>query len=90
IRKGILGDFWFRKEGWNVEESILDSWVKEADRMVAELEESFPKGAPYVFTHRDLDDDNIFISNENEEKKFKVSAIIDWELSGFFPWWAES
>jgi len=28
-------------------------------------------------------------SDDNTEKKFKVSAIIDWELAGFFPWWVE-
>ena len=32
---------------------------------------------------------NIFISNENEEKKYKVTAIIDWENAGFYPWWLE-
>ncbi|TVY73234.1 hypothetical protein LSUE1_G006578 [Lachnellula suecica] len=42
-----------------------------------------------IRTHGDLHYGNIFVSNDNPEKKFKVSAIIDWELAGFFPWWVE-
>jgi hypothetical protein len=40
--------------------------------------------------HGDLNPRNIFISDANQEKKFKVSAIIDWELAGFFPCWVEN
>jgi hypothetical protein len=43
-----------------------------------------------VLTHCDQNADNIFISNDNEEKKRKVTAIIDWELAGFYPWWFEA
>src|SRR4051812_19614279 len=40
-------------------------------------------------THGDLHWENIFVSDDNSEKKFRVSAIIDWEMAGFFPWWLE-
>jgi len=66
------------------------SFVIDADKRVAQLKSNFPRVGSYVFTHGDLHPDNIFISNDNEEKMWKVSAILDWELAGFFPWWAET
>jgi len=90
MRKGFLWQLWFRNKGWDADQSMLASWIKEVDEKIAKLKANFPRGGPYVLTHGDLHPDNIFISDENEEKKFKVSAIIDWELGGFFPWWAET
>jgi len=69
---------------------MRDSWVKNVDEKIAQLKANFPKGGPYVLTHGDLNPWNIFISNANEEKNFRISAIIDWELAGFFPWWFET
>jgi hypothetical protein len=90
MRKGLLWKLWIQNKGCDADQHILASWIKEVDEKVAQFKANFPKGGPYVLTHGDLHTDNIFISDENEEKKFKISAIIDWELAGFFPWWAEA
>ncbi|KUJ14155.1 uncharacterized protein LY89DRAFT_698593 [Mollisia scopiformis] len=89
MRKGFLSDLWFRNGGENADQDTMTSWIKEADEKVAQLKANFPRGGPYVLTHGDLHSENVFISDDNEEKKYKVSAIIDWELAGFYPWWAE-
>jgi hypothetical protein len=86
IRKGLLNDIWYKNRGMTANE---DTWIKEVDEEIARLKANFPRGGPYVLTHGDLHGDNIFISDDNEDKKFKVSAILDWELAGFFPWWTE-
>lgn len=36
-----------------------------------------------MLTHGDLNLSNIIVKND------KIEAIIDWEMSGYFPWWAE-
>jgi hypothetical protein len=90
MRKGILLPKYLTRKGWTQDKEVLDSWVKEADEQVAELKANFPKGGPYVLTHCDLHFENIFVSKENEEKKWKVTGIIDWEQAGFYPWWAEA
>lgn len=56
---------------------------KVIDEKLAELRKNFPKSEPYVLTHGDLNFTNIFVKDD------KIEAIIDWELSGYFPWWAE-
>ncbi|TVY15444.1 hypothetical protein LARI1_G006521 [Lachnellula arida] len=89
LRKSLLLDNWYKEKGWNADQSVWDSWVIEADKKIAQLKAEFPRGGPYVLTHGDLHMGNIFVSNENPEKRFKISAIIDWELAGFFPWWLE-
>lgn len=43
---------------------------------------SIPEG-PCVLTHGDLNLSNIMV------KDGKITAIIDWEHAGFYPWWAE-
>jgi hypothetical protein len=48
-----------------------------------ELKDNFPKSEPYVLTHADLTLSNIIVKND------KIEAIIDWEMSGYYPWWAE-
>jgi hypothetical protein len=48
-----------------------------------ELKDNFPKSEPYVLTHGDLDFSNIIV------KDGKIEAIIDWGVSGYYPWWAE-
>ncbi|CZR62978.1 uncharacterized protein PAC_12875 [Phialocephala subalpina] len=89
MRKSMLWDLWIMNKGWNADQTVLGSWIIEVDEKVAQLKANFPRGGPYVLTHGDLHTENIFISDDNPEKKFKVSAIIDWELAGFFPWWVE-
>jgi hypothetical protein len=48
-----------------------------------ELKDDFPKAEPYVLTHADLNLTNIIVKDE------RIEAIIDWEMSGYYPWWAE-
>lgn len=50
---------------------------------IEELRKDFPACTPYTFTHADLNAQNIIINNGH------VAAIIDWELSGFYPVWYE-
>lgn len=49
-----------------------------------EIKAACPKGGPYVLTHGDLDLTNIMVKDD------KIEAIIDWEMSGYMPWWAEA
>jgi hypothetical protein len=88
MRKGFLIDLWRQNNG-STNPLTLHSWIRKTDKKVAELKAKFPRGGPYILTHGDLHGENIFISDENKEKSFKVTAIIDWEKAGFFPWWAE-
>ncbi|TVY91394.1 hypothetical protein LAWI1_G005185 [Lachnellula willkommii] len=55
------------------------------EEKLQELKDNFPKGEPYVLTHGDLNLANIIVN----AKENKIEAIIDWEMSGYFPWWAE-
>lgn len=89
MRKALLADAWFYRGGRDGDHDKRASLITKVDAKIAKLMATFPRGGPYVLTHGDLHGDNIFISDDNEEKKFKVTAIIDWELAGFFPWWAE-
>ena len=53
------------------------------ERKLQELKDGFPKGGPYVLTHGDLNLSNIIVKDD------KIEAIIDWEMAGYYPWWAE-
>jgi hypothetical protein len=53
------------------------------ERELQKLKDDFPKPEPYVLTHGDLTFGNLMV------KDAKVTAIIDFELSGYYPWWAE-
>jgi len=53
------------------------------DEKLKELKENFPEGAPYVLTHGDINSGNIIVN------KGKITAIIDWELAGYYPVWME-
>jgi hypothetical protein len=48
-----------------------------------QLKKNFPRSDLYVLTHGDLNLSNIIVKDN------KIEAIIDWELSGYLPWWAE-
>lgn len=48
-----------------------------------ELKDSFPAGEPYTLSHMDLNLTNIIVKDD------KIEAIIDWEMAGYYPWWAE-
>jgi aminoglycoside phosphotransferase (APT) family kinase protein len=48
------------------------------------LRDRMPPCAPYTFTHGDLNYHNIMV----DVATGKVTGILDWELSGYFPvWW---
>ncbi|TGO40430.1 hypothetical protein BHYA_0037g00290 [Botrytis hyacinthi] len=89
MRKGLLWKLWRRDKAGLDDPTRRDAWVKSADEHIVEIEVGFPKGGPYVLTHGDLSDANIFGSNDNVDQKWKVTAIIDWETAGYFPWWVE-
>ncbi|KAF1986419.1 hypothetical protein K402DRAFT_431400 [Aulographum hederae CBS 113979] len=80
---------WDRGRGAKASQSTLDTWAEETKGKIAKLKADFPRSGPYVLTHGDLHGDNIFISKDNEEKRYKVTAILDWEKAGYYPWWAE-
>ncbi|KAN0096582.1 hypothetical protein V8E51_015387 [Hyaloscypha variabilis] len=48
-----------------------------------ELRANFPSGDPYYLTHGDLNFSNIIVKDD------KIEAILDWEMAGYYPWWAE-
>ncbi|KAM0140859.1 hypothetical protein ACHAP3_002541 [Botrytis cinerea] len=89
LRKTLLHELWRKNEAGLKDPKKRDAWVKTADARVAELKANFPKGGPYVLTHGDLNPSNIYGSDDNAEQKWKITAIIDWETAGYFPWWVE-
>jgi hypothetical protein len=54
------------------------------DRRLQELKDRFPKGGPYVLTHANLTLSNIWV-----DSNARITAILDWESAGFYPWWVE-
>ena len=86
-KMGRTTDKWFK----NLEEDLrfgLSLLYKTKDLLVIEdkyqeLKKNFPKSEPYVLTHGDLNLTNIIVKDN------KIEAIIDWEYSGYLPWWAE-
>ncbi|APA10968.1 predicted protein [Sclerotinia sclerotiorum 1980 UF-70] len=88
MRKSLLSDSWRCNQRGFKNPAVRDTWVKEADEKIAKLKAKFPRGGPYVLNHGDLNFSNVFASNDNAERKWKVSAVIDWEAANFLPWWA--
>ncbi|EPE34618.1 Protein kinase-like (PK-like) [Glarea lozoyensis ATCC 20868] len=84
---GSSTDEWFGnieeelREGLAFVHMTRDSAI--IDREFQALKDNFPKPEPYVLTHGDLDTSNIIV------KDGKITALIDWEHAGYFPWWAE-
>ncbi|EPE36924.1 Protein kinase-like (PK-like) [Glarea lozoyensis ATCC 20868] len=86
-RIGFTTDEWFE----NIAEELrmgLSKIHKTSDPLIIDkefqkLKDNFPKPEPYVLTHCDLTEGNIII------KDGKISAIIDWEHAGYYPWWVE-
>ncbi|KAF7865312.1 hypothetical protein EAF04_006289 [Stromatinia cepivora] len=89
MRKGLLYERWVRNKAGLRDPAVRGAWLKDVDEQIVELKANFPKGGPYVLTHGDLNWANIFVSNENAERKWKITALIDWETAGYFPWWVE-
>ena len=88
VRKGLLNREFFTHELWRLDKPQRKPFVKQVDKEVAELMAKCPRGGPYVLTHGDLHDMNVFVA-EGTDGKWYVSAIIDWEHSGYAPWWVE-
>jgi hypothetical protein len=88
LRKALIWKKYIVLENRDIDE-FPNSCVCEADEKLALFETIFPRGGPYVLTHFDLDPHNIFVSGEFKPGEYKISAIIDWEKSGFAPWWVQ-
>jgi hypothetical protein len=68
IRKALLFRLW-RENGWGGNQAARDSGVKQVDEEIVQIKAKFPKcGEPYVLTHANLSDENILISDDNDEK----------------------
>ncbi|KAF7902596.1 hypothetical protein EAF00_002499 [Botryotinia globosa] len=89
MRKGLLWTCWRKNKAGLYNPTIRDAWIKSTDEHIAKIKAGFPKGGPYVLTHGDLSGANLFASNDNADQKWKITAIIDWETAGYFPWWVE-
>jgi hypothetical protein len=69
------------RRGLSIKYNTEDPATIEAK--LQELKDNFPKSEPYVLTHGDLHLSNIIVKDD------KIEAIIDWEMAGYYPWWAE-
>jgi aminoglycoside phosphotransferase (APT) family kinase protein len=56
-----------------------------AEQLFQKLKDNFPKSEPYILAHGDLSWGNIMVRKED----LKITAILDWEHAGYYPWWAE-
>ncbi|KAH7345833.1 hypothetical protein BKA66DRAFT_576880 [Pyrenochaeta sp. MPI-SDFR-AT-0127] len=87
IKIGKTAEEWIQNMDEELREGI-SRILKTKDKTIItarlqELKQNFPDGAPYVLTHADLNLGNILVHDG------KIVAIIDWELAGYYPWWAE-
>jgi thiamine kinase-like enzyme len=57
---------------------------KVIEEKLQEIKNDFPRGGPYVLSHGDLNLTNIIVKDD------MIEAIIDWEVSGYFPWCGET
>ncbi|CZR54137.1 uncharacterized protein PAC_04020 [Phialocephala subalpina] len=86
-KMGRTTDEWFEnlekdlRFGLSILHKTKDS--QEIEEKYQELKNNFPKSEPYILTHGDLNLSNIMVKGD------KIEAIIDWEYSGYLPWWAE-
>jgi hypothetical protein len=84
---GYTTDEWFENLAEDLRRGLSKIHKTKDPTMIEEklqeLKDNFPKGDPYVLTHGDLNLSNIIVKDD------KIEAIIDWEMSGYFPWWAE-
>ncbi|KIW62572.1 hypothetical protein PV04_10734 [Phialophora macrospora] len=53
------------------------------EEKIQKIKREFPTCGPFVLTHADLNLTNILVQDG------KIQAIIDWERSGYYPWWME-
>jgi aminoglycoside phosphotransferase (APT) family kinase protein len=86
-KMGSTTEKWFE----NIAEQLragISKTHKTTDSALIELElqkmnDKFPNPEPFVLTHGDLTFGNIMVKDD------KITAIIDWEYTGYHPWWAE-
>ncbi|EPE35019.1 Protein kinase-like (PK-like) [Glarea lozoyensis ATCC 20868] len=84
---GFTADKWFEslkselQVGLAKKHKTKDMTIIEAEYQ--KLKGRFPNPEPYVLTHGDLDFSNIIVKDN------QITAIIDWEHAGYYPWWAE-
>ncbi|KAJ6005128.1 hypothetical protein N7540_012927 [Penicillium herquei] len=75
------GPFSTQEELWN---TIFANLKDVPDEVAAIWKERMPSPLPWTLTHGDLTNCNIMVDPET----FKLTGIIDWERSGYFPvWW---
>ncbi|KAL9104128.1 MAG: hypothetical protein Q9163_000875 [Psora crenata] len=84
---GQTTDEWFQNIAAELRRGLSKQLKTEdsetIEEKLQELKDNFPKGEPYVLTHGDLSLSNIIV------KDAKIQAILDWEMAGYYPWWAE-
>ncbi|ETI19386.1 hypothetical protein G647_09219 [Cladophialophora carrionii CBS 160.54] len=84
---GFTEDEWLQNMSEHLRSGLSSIHKTRDPKMIEEklqaIKDDFPRGGPYVSTHGDLHVDNIIVKHD------KIEAIIDWETSGYFPWWAE-
>ncbi|OAG45446.1 hypothetical protein AYO21_00080 [Fonsecaea monophora] len=87
FKVGRTDEEWLEDISETVRGGLSYIWRTKDEKVIEEklqkLEDDFPRGGPYVLTHGDLALCNIMVKDD------KIIAIIDWEKSGYFPWWAE-
>ncbi|KAH7408419.1 hypothetical protein DE146DRAFT_776860 [Phaeosphaeria sp. MPI-PUGE-AT-0046c] len=64
-------------------EANYDPNKPTAEALLYDIQSNFPDSAPFVLTHGDLNMGNIMVRDG------KILAIIDREVSGYYPWWVE-
>jgi hypothetical protein len=67
--------------GISVIHQTKDPVVIEAE--LQKLKDNFPNPEPYTLSHGDLNLGNILVKEDT------ITAIIDWEYAGYYPWWVE-
>ncbi|KAH0847630.1 hypothetical protein AYO21_02938 [Fonsecaea monophora] len=87
IKMGFTEDEWLEnmtpdlRLGLSIVHDTTDPTVIE--EKLQEIKDNFPRGGPYVLSHTDLNMTNIIVQDD------KIQAIVDWEMAGYYPWWAE-
>lgn len=72
---------------YSSDDQIWEGMAAALEKLPDKAREGFrarmPKSSPYTFTHGDLTNVNIIVSEEGN-----LAGIIDWETAGYLPvWW---
>ncbi|KAJ5735981.1 uncharacterized protein N7483_001106 [Penicillium malachiteum] len=77
----VHGPFSTQDELWD---TMVANFKDVPDEVAALWKERMPSPLPWTLAHADLTNCNIMVDPET----FKLTGIIDWETSGYFPvWW---